>query len=71
MWHQLVMANAKHIDGNSYRLAFDIFNKAHAAVTSGIDFGSEGKGYLRFSYAVKPARIKEGLKSLEKYLKER
>lgn len=64
-----IMANAKHIDKNSFRLAFDILEKAHVAVTPGIDFGSGGEGYLRFSYAVKPTKIKEGLRRLEQYLK--
>lgn len=63
-----ILANAKHISKNSYRLAYDILRKAHVAVTPGIDFGSETEGYLRFSYAVKPSLIKEGLKRLGRYL---
>lgn len=66
-----VMANARHIDKNSYRLAWDILKNAHVAVTPGIDFGSEAEGYLRFSYAVKPALIRKGLARLKNYLKQR
>jgi aspartate/methionine/tyrosine aminotransferase len=63
-----VFANAKHISPNSYTLAFDILKHACVGVTPGIDFGSQGEGYLRFSYANSMANIKEGLNRLEKYL---
>jgi aspartate/methionine/tyrosine aminotransferase len=36
---------------DSYELAFDILEKAHVGVAPGIDFGQNGEGYLRFSYA--------------------
>lgn len=63
-----VFANAKHISGDSYRLAFDILEKAHVGVTPGIDFGKHGEGYLRFSYANSMKNIAEGLNRLERYL---
>ena len=63
-----VFANAKHISGDSYRLAFDILDKAHVGVTPGIDFGKQGEGYLRFSYANSMENIAEGLNRLERYL---
>jgi len=63
-----VFANAKHLDGDSYRLAFDILEKAHVGVTPGIDFGQGGEGYLRFSYANSLENIQEGLRRLETYL---
>ncbi|MFL7807057.1 MAG: aminotransferase class I/II-fold pyridoxal phosphate-dependent enzyme, partial [Anaerolineae bacterium] len=44
-----VFVNARHISDDSYALAFDILEKAHVGVTPGIDFGSNGEGYLRFS----------------------
>jgi len=37
-------------------------------VTPGIDFGSGGEGFLRFSYANSLENIKEGLDRLERYL---
>ncbi|MGB5986045.1 MAG: pyridoxal phosphate-dependent aminotransferase, partial [Desulfobacterales bacterium] len=46
-----VFANAKHISRDSYKLAFDILRHACVGVTPGIDFGKQGEGYLRFSYA--------------------
>lgn len=63
-----VFANAKHISSDSYKLAFDILEKAHVGVTPGIDFGRNGEGYLRFSYANSMDRIEEGLNRLESYL---
>ncbi|RLB95964.1 MAG: pyridoxal phosphate-dependent aminotransferase, partial [Deltaproteobacteria bacterium] len=64
-----VFANARHISADSYKLAFDILEKAHVGVTPGIDFGQGGEGYLRFSYANSMERIAEGMDRLERYLK--
>jgi len=65
-----VFANARSFSGDSYRLAFDILEKAHVGVTPGVDFGKNGEGYLRFSYANSIENIEEGLYRLERYLKE-
>ena len=64
-----VFANAKHISTNSYSLAVDILEKAHVGVTPGIDFGENGEGYLRFSYANSMENLKIGLDRIEGYLK--
>lgn len=63
-----VFANAKHMSSDSYKLAFDILEKAHVGVTPGIDFGDNGEGYLRFSYANSMENIVEGLDRIEHYL---
>jgi aspartate/methionine/tyrosine aminotransferase len=63
-----VFANAKHVSGDSYKLAFDILEKAHVGVSPGIDFGKNGEGYLRFSYANSLENIEEGMDRLERYL---
>jgi aspartate/methionine/tyrosine aminotransferase len=63
-----VFANAKHLSGNSYGLAFDILEKAHVGVTPGIDFGKGGEGYLRFSYANSLGNIQKGLERLQQYI---
>ena len=63
-----VFANAKHLSNDSYRLAFDILEKAHVGVSPGIDFGENGEGYLRFSYANSLENIEEGMERLQKYL---
>jgi len=65
-----VFANAKKFSGDSYHLAFDILEKAHVGVTPGVDFGKNGEGYLRLSYANSMDKIAEGLNRLERYLKE-
>ena len=66
-----VFANARHISGDSYALALEILEKAHVGVTPGIDFGANGEGYLRFSYANSMENIKTGMDRLETFLKER
>lgn len=63
-----VFVNARHLSSDSYRLAFDILEKARVGVTPGIDFGPNAEGYLRFSYANSLDNIKEGLDRLEAYL---
>ncbi len=65
-----VFINVKHISSDSYRLAFDILEKAHVGVTPGIDFGENGEGYIRLSYANSIENISEGLDRLEKYFME-
>ncbi len=65
-----VFANAKHISSDSYQLAFDILQKAHVGVAPGIDFGKNGEGYLRFSYANSRENINAGMDRLEAYLSE-
>ena len=66
-----VFANAKHISSDSYKLAFDILEKAHVGVSPGIDFGKNGEGYLRFSYANSLENIEEGMDRLQRYLEDR
>lgn len=65
-----VFVDCSHLSNNSYELAFDMLEKAHIGVTPGVDFGSNGEGFLRFSYANSLENLKEGLNRLEKYLKE-
>ncbi|MBW2592844.1 MAG: pyridoxal phosphate-dependent aminotransferase [Deltaproteobacteria bacterium] len=62
-----VFANARHITDDSYKLAFDILQKARVGVAPGIDFGTQGEGYLRFSYANSMENIAEGMNRLEQY----
>ncbi|MBU1195020.1 MAG: pyridoxal phosphate-dependent aminotransferase [Proteobacteria bacterium] len=64
-----VFVNATHISQDSYALALDILENAHVGVTPGIDFGKNGEGYLRFSYANSMENLKTGLDRLEGYLK--
>ncbi len=65
-----IFANAKHLSDDSYKLAFHILENAHVGVTPGIDFGKNGEGYIRFSYASSMEKIKEGMDRIEHYLKQ-
>ncbi len=65
-----VFVNVKHLSNDCYKLAFDILEHAHVGVTPGVDFGENGEGFLRFSYANSLTNIEEGMNRLEKYLKE-
>lgn len=44
-------ADARRFGTDSRRLAFDLLERAHVAVTPGVDFGTAGEGFLRFCYA--------------------
>jgi aspartate/methionine/tyrosine aminotransferase len=66
-----VFANAGHLAKDSYALAFDILENAHVGVSPGIDFGANGEGYLRFSYANSLENIAAGLERIENYLRSR
>lgn len=65
-----IFVNVRHLSANSYKLAFDILEKAHLGVTPGIDFGENGEGFLRFSYANSLENIVEGMNRFEQYLNE-
>ncbi len=66
-----ILANASHLSGDSYALAFELLEHAGVAVTPGIDFGAGAEGYLRFSYANSIEQIREGCDRLEGYLATR
>jgi aspartate/methionine/tyrosine aminotransferase len=63
-----VFADARRFCKDSYKEAFRITEEVKVGVTPGIDFGSGGEGFLRFSYANSLENIKEGLNRLERYL---
>jgi aspartate/methionine/tyrosine aminotransferase len=63
-----VLANAKRFTADSYAFAFEILERAKVGVTPGVDFGSNGEGYLRFSYANSKENIAEALRRLEVFL---
>jgi hypothetical protein len=56
------------LTNDSYAFAFDILEKAHVGVTPGVDFGSEGEGFIRFSYANSIENITKAMDRLEGYL---
>jgi len=66
-----IFANAKKFTSDSYKFAFDVLENAHVGITPGIDFGSNGEGYVRLSYANSIENLKIGMDRLEAYLKTR
>ncbi|MHB8137867.1 MAG: pyridoxal phosphate-dependent aminotransferase [Smithellaceae bacterium] len=65
-----VFADGRKFFSDSYKEAFKITEEAKVGVTPGIDFGSGGEGFLRFSYATSLENIQEGLNRLERYLRK-
>jgi aspartate/methionine/tyrosine aminotransferase len=63
-----VFANSRHLSDDCYKLAFDILEQAGVGCTPGIDFGSGGEGYIRFTYANSLENIKEGMDRLEGFV---
>jgi len=66
-----VLGNAKKFSKDSYGFAFDILENAKVGVTPGIDFGSNGEGYIRFSYANSLENIGEAMDRIADYLEQR
>ena len=66
-----IFADARKFTKDSYRFAFDVLENAHVGITPGVDFGTGGEGYVRFSYANSLENIKEGLDRLNRYLLDR
>ncbi len=65
-----IFCNAKKFTADSYRFAFDVLENAHVGITPGVDFGKNGEGYVRFSYANSLDNIKKGMDRLETYLQK-
>jgi aspartate/methionine/tyrosine aminotransferase len=66
-----VLADARRFDGDSRRLALELLESCHVAVTPGVAFGAGAEGYLRFSYAASLDRIQTGLTRLGRFLAAR
>ncbi len=64
-----VFVNMSQFGENSLTLANEILEKAKVAVTPGVDFGSGGEGYIRFSYANSMENLDEGLTRLERFIR--
>jgi aspartate/methionine/tyrosine aminotransferase len=63
-----VFADARVFGADSRRLAFDLLERAHVAVTPGIDFGAAGEGWLRFTLSAPDAWIEEALERIGRVL---
>lgn len=66
-----VFVNVKHLSQDSLKFTMELLENAKVAVAPGIDFGSNGEGYLRFSYATSIEDIHEGVSRLKTYLSNR
>ncbi len=65
-----VFADARGFCHDTYVEAFKILDEVKVGVTPGIDFGTGGEGFLRFSYANSMENITEGLNRIEEYMKK-
>lgn len=63
-----VFCDARMFTDDSYKFAFDILENAHVGITPGIDFGTRGEGFIRFSYANSIENIEIAMNRLEEYL---
>jgi len=66
-----IFADARRFTSDAYAFAFDVLEHAHVGITPGVDFGTAGEGFVRFSYANSLEHIREGLARLERYLAAR
>lgn len=53
---------------DSFRLAYDILERARVALVPGVAFGPSGEGHLRISFGREQSDIKEGLHRFAEYL---
>jgi aspartate/methionine/tyrosine aminotransferase len=63
-----LLADARHLDGDSLRLSRRLLDEAKIGVTPGVDFGPRAEGFLRFSYANSLDQIREGMDRLARWL---
>ncbi len=61
-------SNIKHLNKNSWKFAFNLLKKHKVAVVPGSDFGTEGEGFIRCSFATKLPVIQKALDRLEKFI---
>ena len=66
-----VFADGRQFFSDSYQEAFAIVEKVKVGVTPGVDFGSGGEGFIRFSYANSLENIKEGLDRIALYFEKK
>ena len=62
-------SNISEYGKNSFKFAHSLLAKAKVAVVPGKEFGRDGEGYIRCSYATDYRLIEEAMDRLEKYLR--
>ncbi|MCX7831418.1 MAG: pyridoxal phosphate-dependent aminotransferase [Actinobacteria bacterium] len=65
-----VMAGIKNFQLDSLSFSKLLLRKAGVAVTPGIDFGANGEGYVRFSFANSIENLKRAVQKIENFLNE-
>jgi len=61
-------SNIQNYSKDSFRFSKDLLNKAKVAVVPGAEFGVNGEGYIRCSYATEYHKIEEGMNRIDKFL---
>lgn len=65
-----VFPNIKDYSNNSVNFANELLTKGKLAAVPGSEFGREGEGHIRFSYATDYKHIEEAMNRLENFLKK-
>ncbi len=65
-----VFVDASKFTNDSLKFAYDVLENANVGITPGVDFGTGGEGFVRFSYANSLENIKEGMDRLERYISQ-
>ncbi len=63
-----VLVDVRRFDPDSRRLALQLLEACHVAVTPGVAFGPGAEGYIRLSYAAAVERIRVGLARIGSFL---
>jgi aspartate/methionine/tyrosine aminotransferase len=65
-----IFLNVKNYTSDSLAFAKEILRKAHVGVTPGMDFGSNGEGFIRLCYANSVENINTAMDRLETFFNE-
>jgi aspartate/methionine/tyrosine aminotransferase len=63
-----VMADVRNFSRDSFSFAFELLQEASVGATPGIDFGTNGEGFIRFSYANSVENIEEAFARIGNFL---
>ena len=66
-----LLINVRDVSRDVYKLAFEILEEVGVAVTPGVDFGSNGEGYLRICYATSMEKLEDGMGRLRRFFELR
>ncbi len=64
-------SNIKHLGIGSRKFAFELLRKAKVAVVPGTDFGRNGEGYIRCSFATDYSKIEKAMDKMEAFLERK